>query len=95
MNTRRRPNRSAIRPENSISPANVSAYAVSTHCTPESVKPSSRRIVGMAVSTIVASKMTMKKARPSRPRACQRRGSAVAATTGGVRVSIGSLLVRR
>jgi hypothetical protein len=49
---------------------------VSTHCTPETVKPSSSCIDGMAVRTIVASRMTMKNASPSRASAFQRRGSA-------------------
>ena len=77
MNRRRRPSRSAARPPSSRKPANVSAYALSTHCNPCAENPRSLSIDGSATTTIAESRMTMKNAPQSRASANQRRGSSV------------------
>jgi hypothetical protein len=75
MKTRRRPSRSAARPQNSMKPPKVRAYAIVTHWTLPAAKSRSFTMDGIAVSTIVPSRMTMKNAVPSNARAFQRRGS--------------------
>ena len=52
MNTRRRPRRSAARPPSSSRPAKVSAYALTTHCSPCAEKSRSSWIEGRATVTI-------------------------------------------
>ena len=42
--TSRRPNRSAARPPSSRNPAQLSVYALTTHCSPAVEKPRSARI---------------------------------------------------
>src|SRR3954469_25046218 len=68
MKTRRRPSRSAARPPSSRKPANVSVYALTTHCRSVAVKPRSLRIDGSATFTIETSRMTMNCARQQRKR---------------------------
>src|SRR5262245_982067 len=75
MNTRRRPSRSAARPPSSNRPANVSAYALTTHCNPCAETSSSFSIDGSATVTIAASRITMKNAPHNNANAHQRRGS--------------------
>ena len=62
---RRRPRRSAARPPNSRNPPNVSAYAVTTHCSPVALRCRSRPIVGSETLTIVKSTIVMKYAAAS------------------------------
>ena len=62
-NTRRRPSRSAIDPDVSSRPPNVSEYAPVTHCSAVVPLPRSRPIVGSAIDSNVLSTISTKNAR--------------------------------
>ena len=66
--TRLRPIRSPARPPSSRKPPKRSAYALTTHCRPDSDIPRSVWIDGSATFTIVASRITMNWARQTRTR---------------------------
>src|SRR6266545_639224 len=59
MKIRLRPYRSANRPPSSRKPANVNAYAVTTHCSPTGSNPRLLRIAGNATFTTETSSTTM------------------------------------
>src|SRR5580698_3944666 len=60
-NTRRVPNLSASQPENGITVAIVSEYAITTPCMRNGASPRLWAIAGRAVLTIVESSVCMKK----------------------------------
>ena len=70
-NTRLRPIRSPARPPSNRKPPNSSAYALTTHCRPDSDISRSAWIDGSATLTIVASRMTMNCARQTSTRTSQ------------------------
>ena len=69
--TRLRPRRSAIDPEVSSRPPNVSAYAPVTHCSAVVPLPRSRPIVGSAIDSSVLSTISTKNARQRAARGIQ------------------------
>jgi len=72
MNTRRRPSRSAARPPSSRKPANVTVYALTTHCRSCSEKRSELRMAGSATFTTDTSRTTMNWARQASTRMARR-----------------------